>query len=146
MKPTEDTKYWLNLQPPLCPNDYEVEIFRHHTKGLGPVCLFGMTEKLQPLCDFMVDLNPIAQTKPVIKCDWNNFTGYSEAIIGDGVINLEGIQLVEKLLKNYEKIIFRVFLEKFTWMKYATYFPKEFPGSNLVIPTQENIAIVVWEQ
>ena len=28
---------------------------------------------------------------------------------------------------------------------YAKYFPNEFPNAKFVIPTQENIAIVVWE-
>jgi hypothetical protein len=30
-------------------------------------------------------------------------------------------------------------------MKYATHFPQEFPNAKMVIPTQEDIAMVVWE-
>lgn len=145
MKSTEDTEHWQNLTPPLCPNDYEVEIYKHHAKGQGSVCLLGMTQKLQFLCDFMVDLNPIHQNKPVIKCDWNDLNEYAEVVIGDGVINLEGIQLIDKLLKKYNKIICRVFIKKFPWMKYATHFPNEFPKSKLVIPTQKDIVIVIWQ-
>lgn len=140
----KDTKYWQNLLPPMSPNEYEVEIYKHHIKGYKPVCLLGMTEKLQPICDFMVDLYPIEQNKLVIEQNWNDLKEPAEAVIGDGVINLEGLQLVEKLIKNYQRLVFRVFLKKFEWIKYAQHFPTEFPGSKLIIPTQENIAIVVY--
>lgn len=145
MKPSEDVQYWQNLSPPLCPNEYEVEIYKHHAFQ-GPICLLGMTKNLQKICDFMVDLNPIPQKKPVIKCDWNDMDVYAETLIGDGVVNLEGLGLIDKLLNKYNKIICRVFLNKFPWMKYATYFPQKFPGSSLIIPTQENISIVVWDR
>ena len=146
MKPTEDSEHWQNLSPPLCPNDYEVEIYKHHSIGHGIVGLLGMTNKLQKICSFMVDLNPTHQTKPVIKCDWNDLHEYADVIIGDGVLNLEGLQLANRLLNKYQKLICRVFLKKFSWMKYATHFPQKFPDAKLVIPTQEDIAIVVWEK
>lgn len=146
MKPTEDLEHWQNLLPPLCPNDYEVEMYKHHTTGCGIVGLLGMTNKLQKICNFMVDLNPIPQTKPVIKCDWNDLNECADVIIGDGVLNLEGLQLADKLLDKYQKLVCRVFLKKFSWMKYATHFPQEFPNAKLVIPTQDDIAIVVWEK
>lgn len=142
----KDTEHWQNLNPPLCPNEYEVALYKHHTKGLKPICLLGMTERLQPLCDFMVDLYPIKQTKPVFQKNWNVIDEQAEAIIGDGVLNLEGLNLVEKLIKSYKKLVFRVFLKKFSWMKYATHFPDHFPNADLVIPTQEDIAIVIWEK
>lgn len=146
MKPTEDANHWQNLNPPLCPNEYEVEIYKHHIKGFGPICLLGMTKQLSPYCDFMVDLNPMPQYRPVIKCDWNNLTEHAEVIMGDGVINLEGLQIIDKLIKNYNKIICRVFLKKFSWMKYASHFPQKFPTASLVIPTQDDIVMVVWER
>ncbi len=142
----KDTNHWQNLNPPLSPNEYEVEMYRHHTKRYGPVCLLGMTKELIPFCDFMVDLNPIHQEKPVIKCDWTKITQDSEVIIGDGVLNLCGLDLVKDLLKITNKLICRVFLQKLEGMKYATHFPKEFPGSSIVIPTQENVVMVIWEK
>lgn len=141
----EDSHHWQNLQPPLSPNDYEVELYRHHTKGCGPICLLGMTKKLIPLCDFMVDLNPIKQEKPVIKCDWSQIKEQVEVVIGDGVLNLSGLGLVDELLKITNRLICRVFIKKLDGMKYATHFPKEFPKSKLVIPTQENVVLVVWD-
>lgn len=142
----KDTNHWQNLNPPLSPNEYEVELYRHHIRGYGPICLLGMTKELIPLCDFMVDLNPIPKEKPVIKCDWAKIKQESEVIIGDGVLNLCGLELVKDLLQVTNKLICRVFLEKLDGMKYATHFPKEFPESSLVVPTQENVVIVAWEK
>lgn len=140
-----DQNHWFGKNPPMSPNEYEVEIYRHYCKGYKPVCLLGMTEQLQPLCDYMVELYPLPQTKPVIKLDWNDISESCDVIIGDGVLNLEGIQLANKLRTLCKRLVCRVFLDKFEWMKYSKYFPKEFPGASLVIPTQKNIAIVVWE-
>jgi hypothetical protein len=141
----KDIEYWKNTQPPLCPNEYEIEIYKHHCKGYGPICLLGMTKQLQFLCDFMVDAYPEHQTKPVIKRDWKDLNEYAEVIIGDGVVNLEGLELINTLREKYKKIICRVFLNKFSWMKYAKHFPTEFPGSKLTVPTQKDIAIIIWD-
>lgn len=142
----QDTQHWQNLKPPLSPNEYEVELFRFHTKGFDPVCLLGMTKELISLCDFMVDINPIPQDKPIIKSGWEELDQKSSAIICDGVLNLAGIKLIDHLLKLTDKIVCRVFLKKLEGMKYAQYFPQEFLGAELVIPTQENIAIVIWNR
>jgi len=142
----KDTEHWLGKGPPLSPNEYEIEIYRHHVRGYSPVCLLGMTDELQPICDFMVDLYPIKQTKPVLEMNWNDYNQPVNVIIGDGVLNLEGLQLVDKLLNNCNKLICRVFLKKFSWMKYATHFPIKFPAAKFVIPTQDNIVMVVWEK
>lgn len=142
----KDTDHWQNLKPPLSPNDYEFELYKHHSKGYYPICLLGMTKKLIPICDFMVDLNPIKQEKPVIKSDWKDINEQSSVIIGDGILNLAGIELVDKLLKVTNKLICRVFLKKLDGMKYATHFPNEFPKSSMIIPTQENVAMVIWDK
>lgn len=142
----QDTEHWQNLKPPLCPNQYEIELYRFHSKGMGPVCLLGMTKDLIELCDFMVDLNPIQQKKPVIKSDWKGIKNFSEVVLGDGVLNLLGLGLVEDLLKVTNKLVCRVFHKKLEGMKYATHFPNEFPGAELIIPTQENISMVIWSK
>jgi len=142
----KDIDHWQNLKPPLSPNEYEVELYRHHIKGYGTICLLGMTKELISICDFMVDLNPISQEKPVIKSDWHQIKQDCDVVIGDGVLNLCGLDLVESLLKITNKLICRVFLKKLEGMKYATYFPNEFPGATMVVPTQENIVMVIWEK
>jgi hypothetical protein len=141
----QDKNHWENLKPPLSPNDYEIEIYRHHIKGLKPVCLLGNTKKLVPLCDFMVDLNPNDNLeKEVLKSDWRNFEKFSEVTIGDGVLNLEGQDLVYDLLKFTKKVICRIFLKKLEGMKYAQHFPNSFFDAEMVIPTQENVVIAIW--
>lgn len=142
----QDTQHWQNLKPPLSPNEYEVELFKLHTSGISPVCLLGMTKELIPLCDFMVDINPIPQNKPVIQSDWGELDQKSSVIIGDGILNLAGIELIDHLLKLANKIVCRVFLKKLDGMKYAQHFPQKFSGAELVIPTQENIVMVIWDQ
>jgi hypothetical protein len=141
-----DTQHWQNLKPPLSPNEYEIELFKLHINGLHPVCLLGMTKELIPLCDFMVDINPIPQNKPIIKLDWKDLDKKSSVIIGDGVLNLAGIELIDHLLKLTDKIVCRVFLKKLEDMKYAQYFPQKFLGAELIIPTQENIIMVIWDK
>lgn len=140
----KDTNHWQNLSPPLAPNEEEVLVYEKYTKGRGPVCLLGMTKQLIHLCEYMVDLNPLPQEKPVIKSDWASFTGMAEAVIGDGVLNLAGMELVPKIMSVCDIFICRVFLKKIAGMKYATHFPDSFPGSSKVIPTQPDVAIVVW--
>lgn len=140
----KDTKHWRNLSPPLAPNEYEVGLYERYVKDRGPICLLGMTKELVHLCEYMVDLNPSPQERPVIKSDWASFTGMAEAIIGDGVLNLSGMELVPKLLSRCDLLVCRVFLKKLEGMKYAKYFPNDFPGSREVIMTQPNVAMVVW--
>lgn len=139
----EDTEHWQNLRPPLSPNEYEVEIYKRHISSF-PVCLLGMTKELIPLCDYMVDANPVRQEKKIIQCDWNDFKERPSVIIGDGVLNLCGIELAHKMANLADKVICRVFMKKIEGMKYAKFFPKDFVDADLVIPTQKDVVIVVW--
>lgn len=140
-----DVNHWHNTQPPLCPNEHEIEIYRSKIEGYSPVYLLGMTKQLVPLCDYAIDLNPIDIGIPTIKEDWNDINGYHSCVfIGDGVLNLMGVEFVNKIISLSSRLVFRVFLRKFEWMKYATHFPTEFPGSISVEITQPDIAIVVY--
>jgi hypothetical protein len=141
----KDTEHWQSLNPPLSPNSEEVDIYRRQIEDLRPVCLLGMTKQLLSLCDYMVDINPIEQEKPVVNSNWEDFEGVAKVIIGDGVLNLAGMDLVPKLIAKRDLIVCRVFMKKFEGMKYATHFPTEFPGSSKIIITQPDIAIVVWD-
>ena len=141
----QDTQHWQGLRPPLSPNENEVKIYEKKCLGMGTVCLLGMTKELIHICEYMVDLNPIPQTKPVISCDWGELSSFAEVIIGDGVINLAGLSLSDNLRKKCDRLVCRVFKRKFEGMKYATHFPTEFPGAKEIIETQKDIAIVIWE-
>ena len=136
--------HWQNLRPPLAPNSDEVKIYENLCDQ-GPVVMLGMTKELIHLCEYMVDLNPIPQSKPVVKSDWAGFQGLAGTVIGDGVLNLAGIGLVDELLPKCDRVVCRVFLKKLDGMKYATHFPTSFPGSSRIIPPQTDVAIVVWD-
>lgn len=149
----EDTNHWQNLKPPLSPNEEEVAIYRKLIGDSKRVLLLGMTKELIPLCEAAVDLNPINIGKPVIKADWNDLLlhvppgkNITDVIIGDGIINLTGFEFVEKALTIADKLICRVFMAKQQGMKYATWFPTEFPGAAEVIKTYDDIAIVLWKR
>jgi hypothetical protein len=141
-----DPAYWQNLVPPYAPNADELALYRSLVGAATPVCLLGMTRDLVPLCDVAADLNPIAIGKPVLKCDWNALTGRFGAVIGDGVLNLAGPGLVQKVLAVSDRLVARVFMKKQPLMRYATIFPTEFPGSTAVYVTQPDIAVVVWDR
>jgi len=142
----EDVAHWENLKPPLSPNDAEIEIYRNLIGDSAPVYLLGMTKELVSLCDIAIDLNPRKIDKPTIKSDWQDLSGFHVgAIIGDGIINLTGFDFINKALTLTDKFICRVFMTKQPGMKYATFFPREFPGKHRIIHTQQDIVIVIWE-
>jgi hypothetical protein len=137
--------HWQNLSPPSCPNEEETSLYKKLIGDSTPVCLLGMTKELVPFCDVAVDLNPHKIDKPIIKGNWADLTGSYGAIIGDGVLNLMGLEFVPQMLQLAPKLVCRVFMKKLPEMKYAQIFPTEFPGSKSVIITQPDIAIVSWE-
>ena len=143
----QDSAHWHNTEPPYCPNKEEIFIYRKMIGTSTPVYLLGMTKQLIDLCDIAIDLNPIDIGKPVIKADWRSMEGFKAgAIIGDGVLNLVGLDFYKKALELSNKFICRVFTEKLSKMKYAQIFPKEFPQHKLIIRTQKNISMVLWEK
>lgn len=139
-----DTLHWQGLRPPLSPNEDEVRMYGDFCLGKSPVCLLGMTKELIALCEFMVDMNPIPQPKRVVRSDWASFEDATQVIIGDGVLNLAGIGLVEQMRGKCQAMMCRVFLKKLQGMKYATHFPTKFPEASSVVETQADVAMVTW--
>lgn len=141
----EDKGHWHGHQPPFSPNDYEVEIFKELVKDKKPVCLLGMTKQLLPFCDFAVDISPVETDKKTIQCNWFDMTDHAEIMIGDGVLNLTEFKFLEITKKLCKTFACRVFQKKLPGMKYAKFFPQEFPYNPKLIPTQKDITIAVWE-
>jgi hypothetical protein len=141
-----DTAHWHNREPPLAPNRQEVTLYENLIGARRPVCLLGMTRELARLCDLAVDLAPVDIGRPTLKCNWNDLKGNFGVVIGDGVLNLEGLGLVEKMLALADRFVARVYTKKQPWMKYATFFPTDFPSSKTVTMTQDNIVVAVWER
>jgi len=145
---TSDVTHWhvTAMRPPLCPNEEEVKLYKKLVGDVKPVYLLGMTANLIELCDVAVDLSPVPINKPCIQANWLEMMGFrAGAFIGDGVINLAGQELINKVSKMTDILVCRVFLRKFDWMKYATYFPTNFPDADTVVITQQDIAIVRWQ-
>lgn len=140
-----DTSHFLNLPVPYAPNAAEVLIYQKEIDNNSPVCLLGLTPSLRHLCDYMVDLAKIETEKPLIICDWWKMDMKSEVIIGDGVLNLYSVDFVDKMMGLTKKFVTRVFLKKLEKMKYATFFPNDFPNAKKVIHTQNDIAMVVYD-
>ena len=143
-----DTTNWQNLKTPgFFPNEAEVEIYKKYIADLKPVYLLGMTQELAPYCDIAVDLTPVPVGIPTIQANWLDLTGFEAgAIIGDGVINLTGFELVDKMSKLTKVLVCRVFIKKLDGMKYATFFPKEseLPNPTKVIKTSDSTVMVLW--
>lgn len=140
-----DQNHWLNLKPPLSPNRPEVALFTEFCLRKSPVLMLGLTKQLRHLCDVMVDLKKIDAEKPVLQANWFEFNQRADVIIADGAINLTGFDLIPRVLSLCERFVCRVFTRKHDGMKYATFFPKEFPGAQEVIPTQDGVVLIVYE-
>ena len=140
----KDVNNWHGRQPPFCPNEKEIEIYKEFIAGSKKVCLFGATKELMNLCDLAVDLNPINNFDKIIKSDWFDMCDPQDCIIGDGILNLYGDNLLHHISTISKTLVTRVFMKKLEGMKYAKFFPTNFPNNSRVIITQPDIAMVQW--
>lgn len=153
----EYSQHFANLSPPLSPNPQEVALYSKWALGNYNL-LLGYTKELinQEWVWEAVDLDVSKCSSPKLrKGDWFDLSKGEEryeTIIGDGVLNLVGCDLVESLLKVCRRLIVRFFVHKLNGMKYATYFGDELKRQFAVnppleiIPTQDGIVMVVWNQ
>lgn len=140
-----DIEHFNNLPPPLYPNCEEVEIYRKY-KGDGKTLLLGYTKQLIHLCDIAMDLNPPTTRTDIVKKDWFSITEQYDTIIGDGVLNLVGGDLVQYLSQYCNTLIIRFFTNKINGMKYATQFRynTNFLLPDIIIDTQPSCKILIW--
>lgn len=145
----KDTEYWQNIpalsNPLLYPNDNEIRQYARLSHGRGSVLLLGETPQLTDLCDEAVDLYPSGRLDRTFKGNWLNLEGRWGVALGDGCINLCGLQLVEALAACVDRLVVRVFDEWVHEWKYSIHFPVEFPGAAQVIDTRHGCRIVVWD-
>lgn len=138
-----DIEYWQNLENPLIiPNEDEFWTFKQLRKG--KVLMLGETKELMFLADDAVDIHPCGKYNKTFKADWYDLKGHWDTIIGDGVLNLCDVDLVDVLSKACDRLIIRVFEDWVHNWKYATYFPTTFKGSSRIIQTRPGCRIVVW--
>ena len=142
-----DIDHFNNLNPPLCPNNDEITVYKKHL-GTGKKLLLGYTKQLINLCDDAMDLNPPANLiSSIIKQDWFTITDFYDTIIGDGVLNLVGGKLVQYLSTHCNTLIIRFFTDKIDGMKYATNFRNNtiFMLPDTIIHTQPSCKILIWK-
>ena len=141
-------EYWASLQPPLCPTDEDVEVFRRHMLE-GTTLLLGCTRQLIPLSDVQMDLDPWYMAPTVIRQDWVTNTVRYTNILADGSLNLAK-DLCDRTLamcsRNASVLVARVFDLRLDSMRVATYFPG--PSDFLIAPTSsqrlDNYSFHVW--
>lgn len=136
----KDIEHWQNLKPPLAPNQEEVRLYEGWAKGC--VLLLGETKELAHLCHRALDMYPSSIAD---QGNWFDINAYYDTIIGDGVINLAGMELIDAVRPHCKRFVTRVFTTKHEGMKYATFFPTEFPNSTREIVTQVGCMFVVYE-
>lgn len=140
---SKDSPHWYGKLPPLCPNAEEIAIYEQYV--YGSVCMLGMTQEISHLCDFAIDVCPTEIGKPTISANWLDIDVKVNVFIGDGVLNLAEFPLLEVLKTRCDLFVCRVFTRRFDWMKYAEFFPTEFPYSPTTIPTQDGVMMVIWK-
>lgn len=140
----KDSDYWSSLEEPKAPNKQEVELFRKFKTG--KTLLLGETKQLIPLCNEAIDLYPQSIAR---QGDWFALEDQYDTIIGDGVLNLVGFDLVSKLREHCKTLILRSFTHEIRYVypwKYAQYF-FNFPldESCINIWTQKGCVMTIWE-
>ena len=141
-----DLNHFNNLSPPLSPNNQEIQIYEKYCENTEKILLLGYTKELMHLCTNAMDINPPNNPK-IIKQDWFTISTFHDTIIGDGVLNLVGGDLVGYLSKYCNTLIIRFFTEKINTMKYATNFRDNtsFLLPDLIIDTQPKCKILIWK-
>lgn len=139
-----DSNHFNNLPLPLYPDPKEVSIYEQYTTSSNNVLLLGYTKQLIHLSTKAIDLNPINDT--IIKQDWFSVNEHYDIIIGDGVLNLVGGELVTHLSKYCNTLIIRFFTDKIEGMKYATNFKfnTSFLLPDVIIDTNPSCKILIW--
>lgn len=139
-----DSNHFNNLPLPLYPDAKEVSIYEQYTTSSNNVLLLGYTKQLIHLSTKAIDLNPINDT--IIKQDWFSVNEHYDIIIGDGVLNLVGGELVTHLSKYCNTLIIRFFTDKIEGMKYATNFKfnTSFLLPDVIIDTNPSCKILIW--
>jgi hypothetical protein len=120
-----DKNYWASLPYPLSPSDDDVKEYKRLMMR-GTTLMLGCTQKLIPLSNRQLDIDPWYQAETVIKGDWlENKHFYTNIIIDGGLcFNKELCDgILEMASKNCRKFISRSFDHRLDSMKVADYFP-----------------------
>lgn len=156
MSPDVDRDYWAGEHPrPMSPDTADVAIYselldRPELGKESSVLLLGNTPALFDLCTAAMDIDPFIDDPRVTLGDWRNNTTTFDAMVGDGVFNMdEGLahDIVEMASRYSRRLVVRSFTRKLPPMRIASFFPA--PGDfriapHVVRPFDEGYAFYRW--
>lgn len=126
MENAVDKEYWASDLPyPLSPSDEDVKIYENHLLD-GSTLMLGCTQKLIPLSDRQLDIDPWYEDESVIVGDWTkNRHFYTNIILDGGLCFSKELcdNIIEMASKNCKIFISRSFRHKLNTMRIAAYFP-----------------------
>jgi hypothetical protein len=115
------------------------------------VLLLGNTLALFPLCTAALDIDPFIDDPRVSVGDWRDNTKTFDAMVGDGVVNLDeslAHAIVDMAARYSRRLVVRSFTRRLPPMRIASFFPA--PGDfriapNTVRESDEGYAFYRWD-
>jgi hypothetical protein len=115
------------------------------------VLLLGNTPALFPLCTSALDIDPFIDDPRVTLGDWRDNTTTFDAMVGDGVFNMDEAlahDIVDMASRFSRRLVVRSFTRKLPPMRIASFFPA--PGDfriapNMVRESDEGYAFYRWD-
>jgi hypothetical protein len=115
------------------------------------VLLLGNTPALFALCTAALDIDPFIDDPRVSVGDWRDNTTTFDAMVGDGVVNLDeslAHAIVDMAARYSRRLVVRSFTRRLPPMRIASFFPA--PGDfriapNTVRESDEGYAFYRWD-
>jgi hypothetical protein len=115
------------------------------------VLLLGNTPALFPLCTAALDIDPFIDDPRVSMGDWRDNTTTFDAMVGDGVVNLDeslAHAIVDMAARYSRRLVVRSFTRRLPPMRIATFFPA--PSDFRIVPntireSDEGYAFYRWD-
>ena len=152
-----DRDYWAGEHPrPMSPDAADVSIYaellaRPELGEESSVLLLGNTPSLFDLCTAAMDIDPFIDDPRVTLGDWRDNTTTFDAILGDGVFNMDeqlAHDIVEMASRYSRRLVVRSFTRKLPPMRIASFFPapSDFRiAPHVVRPFDEGYAFYRWD-
>jgi len=150
-------EYWAGEHPrPMSPDAADVAIYdeflgRDEWGAGAAVLLLGNTPALFPLCTSALDIDPFIDDPRVTLGDWRDNTTTYDAMVGDGVFNMDEAlahDIVDMASRFSRRLVVRSFTRKLPPMRIASFFPA--PGDFRIVPnmvreSHEGYAFYRWD-
>lgn len=135
----------------MTPDEVDVAVFAREIEDATTILLLGNTRALFHLCTTAMDIDPFIDDDRVVTQDWRTNTVIYDAMIGDGLLNLDETLThdVLEMARHYtRRLVVRTFTRRLPPMRVATFFPR--PADFHLPPTRadfrdEGYAFYVWD-